>query len=200
MVIVALSSAAALAACGSGHTKTVTVSDTAPSSTQSAAQATVTNASTETSATSTSQTTTSQSSSGGSTSGGPAFAQPSSGGLATAEGALKSRGYTAIDSSQYRSQQTLQVLIGSQTQASGAQEQAFFFVNGKFIGTDTKLPSQQISVIDQADTEITLAYTLYGPNGATAGQAEVRYQLNNGELTPLDPIPSASPTVSPTRR
>jgi hypothetical protein len=51
-------------------------------------------------------------------------------------------------------------------------------------------------VVSQGDTEVTLAYPLYRngdplccPGG---GQALVPFQLNNGKLAPLEPIPPSS--------
>ena len=54
------------------------------------------------------------------------------------------------------------MLIGTQTGSSdGYGQQAFFFVDGRFIGTDTKQPSATVKVLGQGDTEVTLAYPLY---------------------------------------
>src|SRR5437588_273451 len=54
--------------------------------------------------------------------------------------------------------------------------------------------SAKLRVVSQSDTEVTVAYPLYRRNDALCcpggGQATVRFQLNNGRLTPLDPIPS----------
>jgi sugar/nucleoside kinase (ribokinase family) len=97
---------------------------------------------------------------------------------------MQAQGFTARSTSDYHPGQTLRVLIGTRT---GSGERAFFFVAGHYIGTDAKEPSAQIRVVSQSDTEVTLAYSLSG-----ARQATVRFQLNNGKLTPLDPIPSAS--------
>ncbi len=90
----------------------------------------------------------------------PAFTEGQAGaeGLSAAEAVLHSHGYAAADPSQYREDQALRVLIGSRT---GDQEQAFFFINGRFIGTDTKEPSADIQLIAQSDTEVTLGYGLY---------------------------------------
>ena len=80
------------------------------------------------------------------------------------------------------------MLIGTRNGSSdGHGQQAFFFVNGRYIGTDSKQPSASVHLVSQGDTEVTLAYSLSG-----ARQATVRFQLNNGKLTPLDPIPPAS--------
>ena len=78
----------------------------------------------------------------------------------------------------------------------GYGQQAFFFVNGRYIGTDTSQPSAKLRVASQNDTEVTLEYPLYRKNDPLccpgAGVARVRFQLNNGRLSPLDPIPPAS--------
>ena len=94
----------------------------------------------------------------------PAFTQ----GEAKAEGTsgaaavVRAHGYTPNDTSQYHSDQTLRVLVGTRTgSADGYAQQAFFFVSGRYMGTDTKLPSATIKVIGQADTEVTLGYALY---------------------------------------
>jgi LppP/LprE lipoprotein len=126
----------------------------------------------------------------------PAFAEHGAGaeGLGAATAVLQEKGFTPTDTSQYRPGQTLRVLIGSRTASDGGNaQQAFFFVNGRYVGTDTSEPSGRVSVVEQGDTEVTLAYGLYKegeplccPSG---GQATVRFELNNGTLTPLDPIP-----------
>jgi len=80
------------------------------------------------------------------------------------------------------------VLVGTRTgSAAGNGQQAFFFVDGRYLGTDAKQPSAQISVVSQGDTEVALAYALAG-----GGRATVHFQLNNGKLVPLGSIPSAS--------
>jgi LppP/LprE lipoprotein len=94
---------------------------------------------------------------------------------------MRARGFTTNDTSTYHPNQTLRVLVGTGS-SSGRGQQAFFFVNGKYIGTDTKQPSASIRVVNQSDTEVTLAYP----------HASVRFQLDNGKLTPLDRIPPVS--------
>jgi hypothetical protein len=104
---------------------------------------------------------------------------------------VREHGYTPNDTSEYHPNQTLRVLIGTRTGSpEEGEEQAFFFVDERYIGTDSKQPSAQIHVVSQSDTEVTLAYSLSSTSGAPAGQADVRFQLDNGQLTPLDPIPS----------
>jgi hypothetical protein len=108
---------------------------------------------------------------------------------------LREQGFTPTDTSVYRQNQALRVLIGTRTGSTDA-EQAFFFVNGRYIGTDSKLPSATVSVVSQGDTEVTLGYELYrggDPLGSpSGGVARVTFQLDNGMLTPLQAIPPVS--------
>jgi len=127
----------------------------------------------------------------------PAFTQekPASESEAPAAALIRSKGFTPNNSSEYHSNQALRVLVATRTgSGDGYGQQAFFFVNGRYIGTDTKDPSAKLRVVSQSDTEVTVAYPLYRRNDALCcpggGQATVRFQLNNGRLTPLDPIPS----------
>ena len=109
-------------------------------------------------------------------------------GLSGAEAVLSARGFSTNAASDYHPNQTLRVLIGTRGgSAEGNGQQAFFFVDGRYIGTDSKQPSAQVHVVSQGDTEVTLAYAL-----SSGGQATVRFQLNNGKLVPLDQIPPAS--------
>ena len=118
---------------------------------------------------------------------------------------LKARGYTPAETSQYHPSQTLRVLVGTRAGSSdGYDQQAFFFVGGRYIGTDTKEPSASVKVLSQSDTEVTLGYPLYRSGDPLAspsgGQATVHFQLNNGKLVALNPIPPASSTAGAARR
>jgi hypothetical protein len=137
----------------------------------------------------------------------PAFtkAPTNAEGLAAAGAAVRARGFTPTDPSAYHASQTLRVLLGTRHASSGsATQRAFFFVNGRFIGTDSSADSARVKVVSQADTEVTLAYALYRrsdpqccPGG---GSARVRFQLNNGALVALDPIPASSTSAASSRR
>ena len=128
----------------------------------------------------------------------PAFTEPGSQseGAAAAAALLRAHGYTPKDISQYHAAQTLRAMVGTRTgSGDGYGQQAFFFIGGRYIGTDSKEPSASVKIVSQGDTEVTLAYPLYrngdplsSPSG---GQATVRFQLNNGKLVPLGPIPPA---------
>jgi hypothetical protein len=197
--------------CGSS-TKTVSVAGTPPQTTGPTAATTQSQPSTgSASATSTPTQT--------STNGGtpaptstrsasePAFThQESAGeGLDAAAATVRARGFTPNNTSDYHPSQTLRVLIGTRTgSGDGYGQQAFFFVNGRYIGTDASQPSATLRVASQGDTEVTLAYPLYHrgdplccPGG---GQALVHFQLNNGKLAPLEPIPPSSSSSAPSRQ
>jgi len=198
LALAAAAVAAVLAGCGSSETKTVSVAGS-PSTSQTATTqprtSTVKTTPAPTTTTTSTATAPGESSSTPSTTRtatAPAFteAEKSSGGtsgegLPAALAVVHAHGYTVQDTSTYHPNQTLRVLIG--TDPAGSGEQAFFFVDGRYLGTDTKQPSAQVHVVSQGDTEVTLAYALSG-----GGQATVPFQLNNGQLAPLAPIPSAA--------
>lgn len=203
--VTALGAAALLAACGSS-TKTVTAASAPPVSQTATTKPTTTKSSTATTPATTSPTT----STGSSTTRSapePAFAQQEgkSEGTSAAAAVVRARGYTPNDTAEYHSGQTLRVLVGTRTgSADGYGQQAFFFVDGRYLGTDTKEPSAKVRVVGQGDTEVTLAYSLYrrgdplsSPSG---GEARVTFQLNNGKLVPLGRIPSASSTATLSRQ
>jgi hypothetical protein len=200
----ALLAAAVLAGCGS-QTKTVTVAS-APATTSSS---TATSAPSTTASTpSARSTTTPTSPSTTRTAPEPSFTETEqearSGTLGAAVAALRARGYTPQNTAEYHSGQTLRVLVGTRTgSADGYGQQAFFFLDGHYLGTDTKEASAKLDVVSQDDTEVAIAYPLYRagdplccPGG---GQRVVHFALNNGKLTALDPIPPASSKTGDSR-
>jgi len=128
----------------------------------------------------------------------PAFTEGKSpAGAAAAVALLRARGYVPEEPAQYHPSQTLQVLVGRPAQSGdGYGQRAFFFIDGRYIGTDSSEPSATVRVVSQADTEVALAYPLYRRNDPlccpSGGQATVRFQLNNGRLVPLGTIPPTS--------
>jgi hypothetical protein len=203
--VTALGAAALLAACGSG-TKTVTAASAPPVS-HTATTAPTTSTQKSTTRTTTTSPTTSTGSSTTRSAPEPAFAQQEgkAEGTSAAAAAVRERGYTPNDTAEYHADQTLRVLVGTRTgSADGYGQQAFFFVDGRYLGTDAKEPSAKVRVVGQGDTEVTLAYPLYrrgdplsSPSG---GEARVTFQLNNGKLVPLGTIPSASSTAALSRQ
>ncbi len=195
--------AATLTACGSA-TKTVSVSEqpvaSGTTSSTTAQQPTTT-------ATSTTTAPATPTSTGGGTAAPsttrtapePAFTETSAR-EESAQGAaaiVQAHGFTARNPGEYHDDQTLRVLVGTRTGSSdGYGQQAFFFLDGRYLGTDSKEPSATVKVVSQSDTEVVLAYPLYRqgdplccPGG---GQATVHFQLNNGRLAALNPIPAAT--------
>jgi hypothetical protein len=197
--------AAALAGCGS-QTNTVSVagSPAVTPSTPTTAKPSTT-ATTKAATTPTSTTPAPTSTAGGTAAPGTTHTAPEpelaqqethAEGLSEALAVLNAKGYTANETSQYHPGQTLRVLVGTQTGSSdGYGQQAFFFVGGRYIGTDTKEPSASVNVLSQGATEVTLGYPLYRSgdplSSPSGGQATVHFQLNDGKLTALQPIPPA---------
>ncbi|MGB2710621.1 MAG: LppP/LprE family lipoprotein [Conexibacter sp.] len=124
--------------------------------------------------------------------------------LQMAERTLDARGYAPLTERDFRPGQPLKVLVGIERGDGPRAELAFFFVGDRFIGTDTQDPSAHIDVTAQQDEAITLTYALYRPGDAidapSAGSADVTYAWDGSRLVPRDPIPSADPAASPSRR
>ena len=205
-----LSGTALLAGCGSSTTTGSVASTPAATETTAASASTLSPTVTHTSATANATSSGQAVGSNGGTPASttraapePAFTEGQKGaeGLSGAEAILHARGFTAADPSQYHEDQALRVLVGSRT---GDQDQAFFFINGRFIGTDAKEPSGDLQVIAQSDTEVTLGYGLYRRGNAlccpAGGVARVRFQLNNGLLITLDPIPPVQSSTAAFRQ
>jgi len=200
--------AALLGGCG-GATKTVTVSSTplTPQTSSTAQPSTTT--STQQAQTKTTPSTTNASPGTSTTRSAPepAFTEgeTKAEGTGGAAALVRAHGYTPNDTSQYHSDQALRVLVGTRTgSADGYGQQAFFFVNGRYLGTDTKLPSATVKVLGQADTEVTLGYQLYRKGDPLAnpsgGEARVTFQLNNGKLVALQKIPPAASNTGLSRQ
>jgi LppP/LprE lipoprotein len=199
----ALSAGVLLSGCGSSQPDTVSVAETPPAATPSTTSTQTTSSTTTAQPSTTPAPTTTA---GGTaapsttrTAPEPAFTQQETQaeGASAAAALVRARGFTPNDTSEYHENQTLRVLLGTRTgSADGYGQQAFFFLGGHYLGTDTKQPSATLKVLSQNDTEVTLAYPLYKPTDAlsspSGGQAVVHFQLNNGQLTPLGRIPPAS--------
>jgi hypothetical protein len=190
---------ASLNACGSS-TKTVSVSGPPTQTQSSAAHPSKTTAKRATTPTSPpAPAPRSSGTTGARAAPEPEFTQQEhrSAGLSAAAAVVRAHGFTPVNASDYHPGQALTLLIGMRSgSGDGHGQQAFFFVNGRYIGTDAIAPSAALNVVSQNDTEVTLAYPLYRaadplccPSG---GHTRVRFQLNNGKLSALDPIPPVS--------
>lgn len=191
--------------CGS-QTKTVTISSAPRPHTTSTAK--TSEPSTSKTSSTQSETTAAQSTSEAAstttrTSTAPAFVNEQEGGGERESGALhaavetlKKQGYTPRSTAEYHPHQTLRVMIGTKSKAGEEHVQrAFFFLDDKYIGTDASTPSALLKVVSQSETEVTLSYGLYSAGNSLCcpggGEAKVGFQLNNGRLVPLSPIPPA---------
>jgi hypothetical protein len=95
------------------------------------------------------------------------------------------------------------VLIGRpKASSTGVRgRRAFFFVREAYIGTDAISPSLRLKFAGQKGGLITLAYTRFAagdkPCCPSDGTVKVRFSMDNGRLTPLDPIPPAAARLPP---
>jgi hypothetical protein len=205
--------ASTLAACGSAATSSTTAvpasTSASSSSAQSVASSTSSSGSSTAAETSTSSTasatasesttvsaTTTSASTTTRTETAPAFVggNPSSAGghdLTAAVAVLAAHGYVPVSTATYDAGDTLRLLIGRRPGTS--EEHAFFFDQTIYLGTDASSPSEQIRLLDENDTEVTLGYDVYATGASQpAGERDVRFALDMGQLSALDPLPSVS--------
>jgi hypothetical protein len=203
MIAAAAMGALVLGGCGGGATKTVSVSGTFSPHTTTPRTTTSGTPSSSPKITTPSSTATSTGETGGveatRTTTAPAFTKESTSveGVGAAVAVVRAHGYSADETSTYNPANTLRVLVGTRGGSGvGDGQQAFFFVGGHYIGTDAKEPSASVKVVGQSDTEVALAYALYKPGDPlghpSGGEATVHFQLNNGRLVALNPIPPAT--------
>ncbi len=79
----------------------------------------------------------------------------------------------------------------------------FFFVSGRFVGTDTTNGRANLEFDYSTGTIVAVNYNLYHPSDPlccpSAGAQTVRFQWAGGRLQVLDAIPSPDSNVDPTR-
>jgi hypothetical protein len=190
----------ALSGCGA-QTKTVTVASAPTTGATATTQRTATSTATAPGTTSTSTTPPSTGTTTTRSAPEPSFTESDgeakSGTLGAAVAAVRARGYTPNDTAEYHPGQTLRVLVGTRTgSGDGYGQQAFFFIDGRYLGTDTKEASAKVRVVSQNDTEVAIAYPLYRKSDPLCcpggGTRVVHFALNNGKLTALETIPPAN--------
>jgi hypothetical protein len=108
--------------------------------------------------------------------------------LAAAVAVMHRHGYVPLSTASYGPRYTLRVLIGTASDGGRPGERAFFFNETTYLGTDASAPSARISVLAHSDSEVTLGYAIRGSGSLQT----VRFALDMGLLSALDPLPSAA--------
>jgi hypothetical protein len=122
-----------------------------------------------------------------------------------AVGEVEAKGYVVEDTGSYDPDSRLAVLIGVEHgSADGTAQKAFFFADGRFVGTDTADVSADIAIASASDDEVGLRYALYKPGNRQCcphgGTAVVSYRWDGSSLKPLQPIPPSSEKAALSRR
>ncbi len=107
---------------------------------------------------------------------------------------LRTQGFEPVSLADYKSRQSLRVILGRPKASTGVRgRRAFFFVRGDYLGTDAASPSLRVRVLHQGGGVITLGYKLFSPgdkaSAPTGPLVKVRFTLADGRLVPEDPIP-----------
>ena len=106
---------------------------------------------------------------------------------------VRSLGYTPDSTRHYKPWAKLRVLVATATgSASGNNQQAFFFVGRRFIGTATSVPTGSLAYVGQSSTVVRLSYGVFGPGSGDCcptSHRTVRFRWNGKRLVALDRIP-----------
>ena len=92
--------------------------------------------------------------------------------------------------------QRFNALYGNCLAGDGRDQHIWFFLGGRFIGSDTREPnsSKEIFGVWRARDVIAFMYVLYRPHDPnccpTGGGKIVRFQLRDGRLVRLDALPA----------
>lgn len=188
------STSAVASATSSRSSSSTTTSAKPPTTTTTAASTTTPTASTTpTTATTTTTTTTRTETAPAFVGTNPTSPDAVSHDLAAALAVLAKAGYAPVRPLTYHAGDTLRVVIGTRTGSSVPAERAFFFDQTIYLGTDARSPSAQISLLSQSDTEVTLGYAIYRTGASTPSTVRrVQFALDMGQLSALDPLPSAA--------
>ncbi len=125
--------------------------------------------------------------------------------LSAAEADVRSRGYYPVDASAYDPAAPLSVILGvRKSSGDGTAQRAFFFADGRLVGTDTPDDSSGIRIAFARPAVIALTYALYDPKDPqccpSAGSATVPYRWDGERVRPERPVPPSSFSVPDSRR
>ena len=106
-----------------------------------------------------------------------------------AVGVLRTQGYLPVHLRDYDPHHTLRVLLGYRAGESGGPRRAFFFTDGRLVGTDSFEPSTNLKISTSGNRWVTLSYGVYSPGDSsccpTNGHTKVRYELSGSAVTPV---------------
>jgi hypothetical protein len=116
---------------------------------------------------------------------------------AAAVAVLRDQGYRPQRLSAYDPRHTLRVLIG---RGDGGRR-AFFFVRGRYIGTDAVTDSARIRLLGRGERTVTVSYRLFAAGDQsccpTGGSVRVRFRWDGKALSPDNAVPPASARLAP---
>ncbi|WDL95920.1 LppP/LprE family lipoprotein [Alicyclobacillus sp. ALC3] len=111
---------------------------------------------------------------------------------------IKGKGYDVVAtkpnaSVQTGSGDTLTAWIGVAMRSDGHNQYVFFFLNGKYLGTDTSKPSLEITGAQASGNGIAVTYPVYKANDSfanpTGTPVTITYTWNGSQLVPNKPYP-----------
>lgn len=105
---------------------------------------------------------------------------------------VRSRGFDIVRKSDWKPDDTLQVLIG---RSSTGSRLAFFFVDGQYLGNDSSDASSSLEVRATDDLTVTLRYGIYAPGdppGKPSDDLDVDFRYEGGRVVPSSAIPAVS--------
>lgn len=125
--------------------------------------------------------------------------------LADAEAVVESKGYRPYPDTTWPRASGLQVILATVAESGdGYANRAFFFENGRYLGTDTSADSAGIREAWSTSDTVALSYELYNAEDPmccpTADAAIVRYHWTGSRLVPLDAIPTTDSAANGSRR
>jgi serine/threonine protein kinase len=131
------------------------------------------------------------------TPGSSAVAADSHSSRASAVAVLNNLGYQPVDvPPAWDASGPLNVIIATPVGFADGGERAFFFANGKYIGSDTEDTSASITASRPSGDLILIHYALYNTGDPrccpTGGVDSVRFYWTGTHLVVLEPIPSSS--------
>lgn len=114
---------------------------------------------------------------------------------------LQQQGFEAVALKRYRGDQQLRVLLGRPQGVPEGGRRAFFFVEGRLVGTDAPDTSGALSVFRTTSKRVTLKYRLYEPDDDAccpeAGEQKVRFEWDGQQIQVLDMVPEATARRAP---